>query len=84
MDEEKRIGVFICHCGTNIAGVIDVKALAEYAKTLQWRDRRGLYVCVCSTPGQTMIRDAIKEHNLNGTVVAACTKATRTYVSGSD
>ena len=34
MDEEKRIGVFICHCGTNIAGVIDVKELAEYAKTL--------------------------------------------------
>jgi len=32
MDEEKRIGVFICHCGTNIAGVIDVKELAEYAK----------------------------------------------------
>ena len=34
MGEEPRIGVFVCHCGLNIAGVIDVKALVEYAKTL--------------------------------------------------
>ncbi|MGZ4936488.1 MAG: 4Fe-4S binding protein [Halobacteriota archaeon] len=72
MDEEKRIGVFICHCGTNIAGVIDVKELAEYAKTLPNVAHAEDYTYVCSTPGQTMIRDRIKEHNLNGTVVAAC------------
>jgi len=57
MDEEKRIGVFICHCGTNIAGVIDVKELAEYAKTLPNVAHAEDYTYMCSTPGQAMIRD---------------------------
>ncbi len=72
MDEEKRIGVFVCHCGTNIAGVINVEDVVEYAKTLPNVAYADHYTYVCSTPGQTMIKDAIKEHNLNGTVVAAC------------
>jgi len=85
MDEEKRIGVFICHCGTNIAGVIDVKELAEYAKTLPNVAHAEDYTYMCSTPGQAMIRDSIKENNLNGTVVAGVlTKAARTYVQESD
>src|SRR5512139_4296880 len=72
MDEEKRIGVFVCHCGTNIAGVINVPEVVEYAKTLPNVAHAEAYTYVCSTPGQTMIKDTIKEHNLNGTVVAAC------------
>ncbi|MGZ4903249.1 MAG: 4Fe-4S binding protein [Halobacteriota archaeon] len=72
MDEEKRIGVFICHCGTNIAGVINVKDVVEYAKTLPNVAYAGDYTYMCSTPGQALMRDTIKEQNLNGTVVAAC------------
>ena len=67
-----RIGVFVCHCGTNIAGSIDVKDVIEYAKTLPNVAHAEDYQYVCSTPGQKKITDAIKEHNLTGTVVAAC------------
>jgi heterodisulfide reductase subunit A len=67
-----RIGVFVCHCGTNIAGSIDVKGVVEYAKTLPNVAYAQDYQYVCSTPGQKIITDAIKEHNLTGTVVAAC------------
>lgn len=73
MTEEKpRIGVFVCHCGLNIAGVIDVKELTEYAKTLPdvvyAKDNR----YTCADPGQDEIRKAMKEHSLNRVVVAAC------------
>ncbi|MEM2105951.1 MAG: CoB--CoM heterodisulfide reductase iron-sulfur subunit A family protein, partial [Candidatus Bathyarchaeia archaeon] len=72
MTEEPRIGVFICHCGLNIAGVIDIKELVEYAKTLPnvvyVKDNR----YTCADPGQEEIRKAIKEHRLNRVVVAAC------------
>jgi heterodisulfide reductase subunit A len=67
-----RIGVFVCHCGTNIAGVADVKAIVEYAKTLPNVAHAEDYQYVCSTPGQKKIEDAIKEKKLTGTVVAAC------------
>jgi len=70
--QKPRIGVFVCHCGTNIAGVIDVKAVVEYAKTLPNVAHAEDYQYVCSTPGQTKIINAIKEKNLTGTVVAAC------------
>lgn len=70
--EELRIGVFICHCGLNIAGVIDIKELVEFAKTLPdvvfVKDNR----YTCADPGQEEIRKAIKEHKLNRVVVAAC------------
>ncbi|UCF59211.1 MAG: hydrogenase iron-sulfur subunit [Candidatus Bathyarchaeota archaeon] len=72
MSEEPRIGVFICHCGLNIAGVIDVEELTEYARTLP------NVVCAirnrytCADPGQEEIRKAVKEHKLNRVVVAAC------------
>jgi heterodisulfide reductase subunit A len=70
--KEPRIGVFICHCGTNIAGSVDIKAVEEYAKTLPNVVHADNYQYVCSTPGQKKITDAIKEQKLTGTVVAAC------------
>jgi heterodisulfide reductase subunit A len=72
VEEKPRIGVFVCHCGLNIAGVIDVKDVTEYAKTLPdvvyTKDNR----YTCADPGQDEIRKAIKEHKLNRVVVAAC------------
>jgi heterodisulfide reductase subunit A len=70
--EEPRIGVFICHCGLNIAGVLDIKDLVEYSRSLP----NVVYVkenrYTCADPGQEEIRKAIKEHKLNRVVVAAC------------
>jgi heterodisulfide reductase subunit A len=70
--EELRIGVFICHCGLNIAGVLNIKELVEFAKTLPdvvfVKDNR----YTCADPGQEEIRKAIKEQKLNRVVVAAC------------
>jgi len=70
--EELRIGVFICHCGLNIAGVLDIKELVEFAKALP----DVVYVkenrYTCADPGQDEIRKGIKEHNLNRVIVAAC------------
>ncbi|MDD3912938.1 MAG: disulfide reductase, partial [Methanocorpusculum sp.] len=71
--EEPRIGVFICHCGTNIAGSIDVPAVKEYAETIPHVVVAQNYAYMCSTPGQNMIKEAIEEHHLTGIVVAACT-----------
>ncbi|KQC04918.1 MAG: disulfide reductase [Methanoculleus sp. SDB] len=70
--KEARIGVFICHCGTNIAGSIDIKALQEYSKTLPNVVVADEYQYMCSTPGQGKIVDAIAENKLTGVVVAAC------------
>lgn len=70
--EKPRIGVFVCHCGTNIAGSLSVDDVVEYAKTLPDVIVADQYQYMCSTPGQNKIIDAIKEHNLTGVVVAAC------------
>jgi len=71
-NNELRIGVFVCHCGTNIAGVIDPKEVAEYAAQLPGvvlaKDTR--YACADS--GQALIREDIVAHKLNRVVVAAC------------
>ncbi len=74
--EELRIGVFVCKCGSNIAGFIDVPAVAEYAKTLPGVvfAKHNLYSC--SESGTQSIKDAIREHKLNRVVVAACTPRT--------
>jgi len=72
MSEEPRIGVFVCHCGLNIAGVIDVKELTEYARTLPNVVYAEHSPYTCADPGQEGIKRAIKEHNLNRVVVAAC------------
>ena len=70
--EKPRVGVFVCHCGLNIAGVVDVVEVTKYARTLPdvvvAMDNR----YTCADPGQEEIRKAIKEHNLNRVVVAAC------------
>jgi len=70
--EPPRVGVFVCHCGQNIAGVVDVKQVVEYAKTIPdvvfVKENR----YTCADPGQDEIRKAIKEHHLNRVVVAAC------------
>ncbi|MFQ6134967.1 MAG: hydrogenase iron-sulfur subunit [Nitrososphaerales archaeon] len=72
MSEEPRVGVFICHCGLNIAGVIDVKELTEYARTLPNVVYAEHNPYTCADPGQEGIKKAIKEYNLNRVVVAAC------------
>ncbi|NLV28236.1 MAG: CoB--CoM heterodisulfide reductase iron-sulfur subunit A family protein [Methanomicrobiales archaeon] len=69
---EPRIGVFLCHCGTNIAGSLSIDDVVNYAKTLPYVAVADQYQYMCSTPGQKKIDDAIKEHNLTGVVVAAC------------
>lgn len=70
--EKPRIGVYVCHCGLNIAGVVDVKKVAEYAKSLPNVVLAKDYRYMCSDPGQDLIADDIKKHNLNRVVVAAC------------
>ncbi len=67
-----RIGVFICHCGENIGGTVDVAAVAEAARTCPAWSYAVDYKYMCSEPGQTMIQDAIREKKLTGVVVAAC------------
>ena len=76
MAEEIRIGVFVCDCGSNIAGYLDVKSLAEYAKSLPnvVYVKENLYTC--SEGGINEIKSAIKEQNLNRVVVASCTPRT--------
>ena len=70
--QEARIGVFICHCGTNIAGSMDINAVQEYAKTIPNVAYVDNYKYMCSMPGQAVINKAIKEQKLTGVVVAAC------------
>ena len=71
-NEELRVGVYVCHCGINIAGVVDVEAVAEYAGSLPNVVIAKDYKYMCSDPGQQLIQEDIKEHNLNRVVVAAC------------
>jgi len=75
-EEEVRVGVFICHCGSNIGGYIDCKEVAERAKKLPnvVFTQDNLYTC--SETGLTQIKNGIKEHNLNRVVVASCTPRT--------
>lgn len=74
--EDIRIGVFICHCGSNIAGYLDMEALGEYAEKLPHVAfvQRNLYTC--SEGGINEIKKAIAEKNLNRVVVASCTPRT--------
>jgi len=67
-----RVGVYVCHCGTNIAGTIDVRSVAEYAATLPGVALAREYKYMCSDPGQELIRQDIGEHHLDRIVVAAC------------
>ncbi len=68
----KKLGVFICHCGVNIAGTVDVKSVAEKIGTIEDVSHSTDYIYMCSEPGQQIIRDAIREKGLEGVVVACC------------
>ncbi len=70
--EDARVGVFICHCGTNIAGSMDINAVQEYSKTIPNVAYVDNYKYMCSMPGQAVINKAIKDNKLTGVVVAAC------------
>ncbi|MEM0456258.1 MAG: CoB--CoM heterodisulfide reductase iron-sulfur subunit A family protein [Nitrososphaerota archaeon] len=71
-DEEVRIGVYICHCGLNIASVVDVKKAAEEVSKVPNVVVAKDYQFMCSQPGQNIIIEDIKQHRLNRVVVAAC------------
>ncbi|MBP3377681.1 MAG: CoB--CoM heterodisulfide reductase iron-sulfur subunit A family protein, partial [Clostridia bacterium] len=68
----QKIGVFVCHCGTNIAATVDVKAVAEALGHEPSVVLSAEYQYMCSESGQNLIKDAIKEHGLTGIVVCSC------------
>ena len=70
--KKKRIGVFICHCGTNIAGTVDVKKVTEVLSKHDGVVHSEDYVYMCSDPGQKRIVESIKENDLDKVVVSCC------------
>lgn len=68
-----RIGVYICHCGSNIAGTVDCEGVARWAGELDGVTVARNYEFMCSSLGQEMIKDDIRELELDRVVVAACT-----------
>ena len=69
---EPRIGVYVCHCGSNIAGTVDTAAVAEFAQKLDGVIVARDYKFMCSEPGQDLIKNDIKELGVNRVVVASC------------
>lgn len=67
-----RIGVYVCHCGTNIASTVDVGNVAGFAQQLEGVVLARDYTYMCSDPGQDLIKSDIQEHHLNRVVVASC------------
>jgi heterodisulfide reductase subunit A len=74
--EEPRIGVFVCHCGINIGGVVNVPEVVEYAKALPSVAYAEANLYTCSQDTQKLIREKIEQHELNRVVVASCTPRT--------
>jgi len=74
--EPPRIGVFICHCGTNIGGVVDVEKVAEYARTLSDVVYATCNLYTCAEDGLASIKNGITENKLNRVIVASCTPRT--------
>ena len=70
MDE--RVGVYICHCGSNIAATVDVASLSDFAASLPGVALARDYKYMCSDPGQELVKQDIRTHDLNRIVVAAC------------
>ncbi len=68
----KRIGVFVCHCGINIAMTVDVKRVAEEAMNMPGVAYAQDYIYMCSEPGQALVREKIKEEKLDAVIIAAC------------
>lgn len=69
---EMRIGVYICHCGTNIAQTVDVRAVADYAATLPHVVKVREYKYMCSDPGQELIKKDVEDDRLTHVVVSSC------------
>ncbi len=69
----KKIGVFVCHCGKNIADTVDVDAVVKAVRKLPGVAHVQDYKYMCSQPGQEMVREAIERYQLDGVIVAACT-----------
>ena len=67
-----KIGIYVCHCGLNIAGVVDVEQVTEYAGSLPDVVIAKHYTYMCSEPGQRMIQEDIKTHSLDRIVIATC------------
>jgi heterodisulfide reductase subunit A len=67
-----KIGVFVCHCGTNIANTVDVERAVASARELPGVAFASEYKYMCSEPGQQMIKDAIEEYGLDRVVIASC------------
>ncbi|UCH31128.1 MAG: CoB--CoM heterodisulfide reductase iron-sulfur subunit A family protein [Candidatus Bathyarchaeota archaeon] len=74
--EEPRIGVFVCHCGINIGGVVNVLEVVEYVKKLSNVAYAEANLYTCSQDTQGIIRERIEEHDLNRVIVASCTPRT--------
>ncbi len=74
--EDPHIGVFICHCGTNIAGVVDVAALRDYAETLPQVENAETFLFACSQDSQATLKARAAELGLNRVVVASCSPRT--------
>ncbi len=74
--EVPRIGVFVCHCGINIASIVDVEAVREYAASLPFVEVAERYLFTCSQDSQGKIKECIIENNLNRVVVASCSPRT--------
>jgi heterodisulfide reductase subunit A len=72
MESQPRIGVYICHCGVNIAATVDVERVTEFAATLPGVAVARHYLYMCSDPGQGLIQQDIQELGLDGVVVASC------------
>jgi len=69
---KKQIGIYICHCGTNIAATVDVKELVQFSSTLPYVKVARDYAYLCSDPGQDLIKKDIREGSIDRVVVAAC------------
>lgn len=69
---KKRVGVFVCQCGTNIEASVDTEKVADYARRIPGVVYATTYKYMCSDPGQELIRSAIEEHQLQQVVVASC------------
>lgn len=73
MNSEPRIGVYVCECGVNIAATVDVEGVVEMVSDLPGVVIARKHTYMCSEPGQDMIQEDIRRHDLNRVVVASCT-----------
>lgn len=70
--KKKKIGVFVCHCGVNIASVVDVERVAKELEGYEGVEISTNYVYMCSDPGQKMVEEMIEEQQLDSVIIAAC------------